>query len=88
MFKKGKKEVVGELKMERDRKTGHITKFTVPSEMSEKALTGMLFVLADSLNISVDKFSKSSARYARAMLFLTAALIVVAIIQVVTLCVG
>jgi len=78
-------EELGKLEIERDPKNGHIIKFTVPSEMSQKALMGMLFVLADSLNISVGKFDKSSTRYSRAIIFLTVALIVLAIIQVVLL---
>lgn len=78
-------EELGKLEIERDPKNGHIIKFTVPSEMSQKALMGMLFVLADSLNISVGKFDKSSIRYSRAIIFLTVVLIVLAIIQVVLL---
>ena len=83
-----KKEEGGKLEIERDPTTGYITKFTVTPETLEKVLTGALFVLIDRLNISVDKFSASSTRYSRALLFLTVALIVVAILQVVGLFVG
>ena len=61
-------EELGKLEIERDPKNGHIIKFTVPSEMSQQALVGMLFALADSLNISAGKFNKSSTRYSRAII--------------------
>lgn len=77
------KDKLGELKIERDPKSGHIKSFTVPSEMSEKALLGTLFVLLDSLNISLDKFSRSSNRYSLVLAILTGVLAVFAIIQIV-----
>ena len=80
------KEEVRKVEIERDPKTGQIKRCTVPPDTSEKALMGMLFVVLDSLYTSVDKFSVSSTRYSRALLFLTAALIVVAIIQAIVLC--
>lgn len=76
------------IEIKRDPKSGRITGFTGSSEMLPKALNVLMASLLDSLNISLDKFNKSSAKYARALLFLTAALIVVAIIQVVALWVG
>lgn len=79
-------EKLGELKIKRDPKTKQIINFTVPSEMSEKALLGTLFVLLDSLNVSLDKFSKSSDRYSLVLSLLTGALVIFSITQIVLYC--
>lgn len=77
------KDKLGELQIERDPKTGQIKRFTVPAQMSEKALLGALFVLLDSLYTSLDKFSLSNNRYSLTLAVLTGVLVIFTIIQIV-----
>ncbi len=77
------KEKSKELKIERDPKTKQIKSFTVPPEMGERDLLAMLFMYLDTLNLTLDKFSKSNNRYSLVLSILTFVLVVFTIIQIV-----